>query len=246
LIGFRRTTADPSTAFVAKYAPNFAQDDSGFSAKPRRKTPDWGLSGDVAAAADFVLPADDACNGLGVGDVLFGEDALGKGVGVVGVENGDGALEDDDAVVEVFVDEVHGAAGDFDAVVEGLLLGVEAGEGGQERWVDVEDAIWEGGDECGREQAHVAGEADEVDGMLAEACDQVGVVGFARAAFGDESGGGKAEVAGCGEAGSIGDVGDDDGDFDAGEAAGADGVRDGEEVGTAAGEEDAEAGGARS
>ena len=30
------------------------------------------LSGDVAAAADFVLPADDAGNGLGVGDVLLG------------------------------------------------------------------------------------------------------------------------------------------------------------------------------
>ena len=178
--------------------------------------------------------------------MLFDQDAVGQRVRVVGLFYRDGPLQNDGAVVQVLIDKMDGATSHFDAVVEGLLLGVEAGEGGQERWVDVEDAIWEGGDEGGREQSHVAGEADEVDGMLAEACDQVGVVGFARAAFGDESGGGKAEVAGCGEAGSIGDVGDDDGYFDAGEAAGADGVRDGEEVGTAAGEEDAEAGGARS
>ena len=34
-----------------------------------------------------------------VGDVLFGEDAVCERVGVVGLENGDGALQDDGAVV---------------------------------------------------------------------------------------------------------------------------------------------------
>ena len=81
--------------------------------------------------------------------------------------------------------------------------------------------------------------------MVKQAGDEAGVVGFARTAAGDDCGGGKAKVAGGGEAGSIGDVGDDDGDFNAGETAGADGFRDGEEVGAAAGEEDAEAGGTR-
>ena len=63
----------------------------------------------------------------------------------------------------------------------------------------------------------------------------------AMTAIGDIDGGGQAEVAGGGNAGGFGDVGEDDGDFDAGEAAGADGFGDGEEVGAAAGEEDAEA-----
>ena len=83
------------------------------------------------ASADFVFAAGYAADGLSVGDVLFDKDALGEGVRVVGFEDGNGALEDDGAVVEMFVDKVNGAAGDFYAVVEGLLLGVEAGKGGQ-------------------------------------------------------------------------------------------------------------------
>jgi len=73
--------------------------------------------------------------------VLFGEDAFGEGVGVVGFENSNRSLENDSAVVEVLVDEVDGAAGDLYAVIECLLLGVEAGEGRQQRGMDVEDAV---------------------------------------------------------------------------------------------------------
>ena len=63
-----------------------------------------GVSRGIAAAKDFVLSTDDSGDRLGVGDVFFGEDAGSEGVGVVGVEDGDGALEDDYAVVEVLVD----------------------------------------------------------------------------------------------------------------------------------------------
>jgi len=86
--------------------------------------------GDITAAADLVLATYDAGDGLGVGEVFFGENAGGEGVGVVGVEYRNCALEDDYAMVEVLVDEVHGAAGDLDAVIGGLLLGIEAGECG--------------------------------------------------------------------------------------------------------------------
>ena len=47
----------------------------------------------------------------------------------------------------------------------------------------------------------------------------------------------KPEVFCGGEAGGIGDIGDDDGDFNVGEFAFADVAGDGEEVGAAAGEE---------
>ena len=64
------------------------------------------------------------------------QDALGKGVLVVGVENRDGGLQDDGAGVEIFVDEVDGAAGEFDAVVEGLFLRFRPGkEGRSEGWM---------------------------------------------------------------------------------------------------------------
>ena len=54
---------------------------------------------------------------------------------------GDGALHDDRAGVEMFVDEVDGAAGDFHAVRDRLRLRVDAGKRGQQRRMDVQDAV---------------------------------------------------------------------------------------------------------
>jgi len=106
---------------------------------------------DYAAAGDFVVPFQDDFYGLGVDAMFLFQDALGKGVLIVGIENGDGGLQDDGAGVEIFVDEMDGAAGEFDAVVEGLLLGFEAGEGWEERWMDIQDALGESGYEEWRE-----------------------------------------------------------------------------------------------
>ncbi len=195
---------------------------------------------EVAAVLDGVLAAEDAGYGFGVGQVLLLEDAGGEGFGGVFVEDGDGLLQDDDAVVDGFVDEVDGAAGYLGSVVEGLVLGVEAGEGGEERGVDVEDAVGEGLDEGGRDDAHVAGEADEVDLVVVEAGDHLGVVVGALAAGGGDGDGGQAEVSGGGEAGGVFDVGEDYGYFGVVEAVILDRAVDGEEVRASAGEEDAE------
>jgi hypothetical protein len=68
--------------------------------------------------------------------VLFGQDALGERVGVVGLEDGNGALQDDDAVIQVLVDKMDGAAGDFCAVVEGLRWASRPGKAGSsEGWM---------------------------------------------------------------------------------------------------------------
>jgi hypothetical protein len=74
--------------------------------------------------------------------------------------------------------------------------------------------------------------------VLAETGDEVGVVVGAGAAFGNKDGGGKVEVAGGLDAEGVGDVGEDDGDFDVGETTFADVAGDGKEVGAAAGEEE--------
>ena len=123
---------------------------------------------DVAAALDLVLAAGDAGNGLRVGLMLFDQDAVGERVGVVGFEHRNDPLQDDDAVIQMLVDEVHRAAGDLHAVVEGLGLRLEAGEGGQQRRMNVEDAVGEGVDEFRREQAHVAGQADQIHVVRAQ------------------------------------------------------------------------------
>jgi hypothetical protein len=74
--------------------------------------------------------------------------------------------------------------------------------------------------------------------VLAQGCDEVGVVLGSWAALGDEDGSGEIEVAGGGDAWGLRDVGEDDGDFDALKFSGSNGFGDSEKVGTAAGEED--------
>ena len=155
---------------------------------------------------------------------------------------GDGALEDDGAVVELLVDEMDGAAGKLDAEVEGLGLGFEAGEGGEQRRVDVEDAVGKRGDKGGGNEAHVAGEADEVDVVVEERFDVWLVALVEGEAGGGEVEGGEVEVAGGGEAGGLGTVGKDESDLGVGDFVAGDGGVDGEEVGAAAGEEDGEPG----
>ena len=104
--------------------------------------------------------------------------------------------------------------------------------------MDVEDAVGEGRDEGRRNDAHVTGEADEIDVVVVELGDHLGVVIGALAASGWDGQSGQAEVAGGVEAGGVFDVREDDGDFGV-EAVFGDGAVDGEKVGTASGEEDA-------
>ena len=104
--------------------------------------------------------------------------------------------------------------------------------------MDVEDAVGEGRDEGWRDDAHVAGEADEIDVVVVELGDHLGVVIGALAASGWDGESGQAEVAGGVEAGGVFDVREDDGYLGV-EAVFGDGAMDGEKVGTASGEEDA-------
>ena len=137
------------------------------------------------------------------------------------------------------VDEVDGASRDLGSVVERLLLGVEAGEGRQQRGVDVEDAVGEGAHELGRDEAHVAGQADEIDLVLVEAREHFGIVVGALAAGRGDRDGGEAKLARRGEAGRIVAVGEHDGNLRAEQALLLDGLGDGKEIGATAGEKDA-------
>ncbi len=200
-----------------------------------------GRVSDKAPPFDTIAPGDDPRDGLRIGKVLLLQDARGERVRVIVIQHGHGALEDDDAVIEVLIDEMDGAAGDGAAVLEGLHLRVKTGKCRQQRRMNVQDAIRVGGDEISREQAHVTGQADEIDAVLAEAGDDVGVVFSAWAAAGDEALGGQAQLARGGYARSADDVGEDDGNLDARKAALGDGAGDGQKVRSTSGEQDAEA-----
>ena len=194
-----------------------------------------------AAAGDFVVPFQDDFYGLGVDAMLLFQDTGGKRVLVVGIEDRDSGLQDDGAGVEVFVDEVDGATGEFDAIVEGLLLGFEARKGREERGMNVQDSLGKSRYEEWREEAHVASEADEIDLVFVEDGGDLAVVGFAFEAFGGDGAGGNVAGGGALEAGGARLVADDDGDFGVGDEAGGDTIGEGFEVGAAAAEEDADA-----
>jgi hypothetical protein len=53
--------------------------------------------------------------------MLLSEDSRGEGVVSIFIKHRHGCLNDDGAGIEKLIDEVDGAAGDFDAVVEGRL-----------------------------------------------------------------------------------------------------------------------------
>lgn len=200
-----------------------------------------GSAADVAAATNLILTTGHHAQSLGVGEVLLVQDSLCQRVRVVPLEDRDGSLHDDGAVIEFVIDEMHCAAGDPDPISEGLFLRLETWKSRQQRRMNVNDAVWESGDKAGREEAHVPGQADQIHMMLFEAAENIGVVCFSRAPLGGVERRGQPEFLGRGQAGGAGDVGDDDGNLHTGQAAGPDGIRDGQEVRAAAGEEDAEA-----
>ncbi len=213
-----------------------------YLAEKRCRWPECGLADSyVAAADDFVLSAGDAGDGLGVGDVLLGEDTAGEGVGIVAIEHRNGALQHDHAVVQVLIDKMHRASGNFDAVIEGLLLGFKAGKRGQQRRVNVEDAVGIGRDEPRGQKPHVARQANQVHMVPAQAGEYIRIVIGAGTAPGNKKIAVEAEFTGSGKAGGIGYVGDDHRNLDSVKAALADGPGDGEEVRPAAGEKYAEA-----
>src|SRR6266566_470852 len=78
---------------------------------------------------------------------------------------------------------MDGAAGKLYAIFEGLALRFEAGKGGQERRMNVQDAIWIFCDEEGRQQTHVSREANEINFVLVENGGDLAVVNFALEAF---------------------------------------------------------------
>ena len=89
-------------------------------------------AGEAAAAFNADAVEGDAFDGFGVEVPLGLLDAGVEGGGGVVIVNGDGLLGDDGAGVDALIDEMNGAAGDFDAVIEGLFPCFESREGGEE------------------------------------------------------------------------------------------------------------------
>ena len=148
----------------------------------------------------------------------------------IGVLDRDCALEHDDPVVHCLVDEVHRAAGHLGAELERLGLRLEPGKARQQAGVHVQDAIGKRRDELGRDDAHIAGQADQLDLVLLQLGDE-GQVAFHRASSGDgDVMGSDPELPRRDQTRCIGLVRKHDGDLDAFESTRRDGRVDGEKV----------------
>ena len=88
---------------------------------------------------------------------------IGHGVAVAGLRD---ILGDDRPLVQLRRDVVGGGADHFDAALVGLVVGPRAGEGGQERVMDVDYLIPVAPRELLPNHLHIAGEDDEIDALV--------------------------------------------------------------------------------
>src|SRR6266511_157465 len=80
----------------------------------------------------------------------------------------DRLLSDDRPAVDSLVDVMHGHTCHRDSSREGILDRAGAGEVGEQRWMDIHDAVRKTVEERRGEQVHVSSEHDEVDTTKSE------------------------------------------------------------------------------
>src|SRR5208282_4620778 len=138
-----------------------------------------------------------------------------------------------------FVHKMDRAASKFNTILEGLALRLEAGEGGKQRRVNVQNTIRECSHKIRRQQAHIAGQADELDFVFVQHGDHLPVVRFAFQSLRRNGARGDAARFCAFKAGRAFAIADDDGDFRVGNLAGCDAVCERFEVRTAAAQQHA-------
>src|SRR6059058_1427928 len=194
-----------------------------------------------AAAGNLVFSLKNDANRFGINAMLFFQDSFRERSFRVVVFHRNDGLHDDGARVEVFVHEMHGAAGEFHPVFQRLALRFEARKRRQQRRMNIQDAIRKLGHEIGREQAHVAGKANQVDFVLVENGPNLTVVDFALQPFRGNHARGDATRFGAIDSRSTSAIADDNGDFRVRDAARSHGFRQSFKVRAAAAQEHANA-----
>ena len=114
--------------------------------------------------------------------VFFCEDARGQSVGRIAIEHGHHALRDDWSAVQRLINKMHRAAGPLDAGLDCLPLRIKSGKGGQQAWMNVQDAVSISVKKFPRKHAHVSSEADQVDFTREQRRDKFAVMFFTAAA----------------------------------------------------------------
>ncbi len=75
--------------------------------------------------------------------MLGGKNSRRKPLDIVISKDRDNRLSDDRTVIELAVDQVDGAAGITYSILKGLPLGIQSGEGRQQRGMYIQDPVLE-------------------------------------------------------------------------------------------------------
>lgn len=112
--------------------------------------------------------------------VLAMQDALGQTFFGVVREDWYSGLGQDGSGVRTSVDKMHGAAGNSSAISERGGLRIHAGERWQQRWMDVDHAVWERIEQHGRDDAHEPCEHNPGHAVLTKSFDHRCIKGLPR------------------------------------------------------------------
>src|SRR5215831_6771756 len=134
---------------------------------------------DDAAAFDAVAARKRERDGFAINAVLLFENALRQRLRCVVIQNRNHRLLQNRPGIHSLVHQVHGAAGELHSVADSLMLGVQAGESRQERRMNVQDSSRKLPNKMPAQDAHVAGQADQVYPRGAKLRDELAVVNFA-------------------------------------------------------------------
>src|SRR5215208_1935159 len=96
-----------------------------------------------------------------------------KRVGIVVFMHWHDLLKDDGTTVEFSGDEMNGDSRELHAVLPRLILGVDAGECGKQRWMNVENGVRESTDEHRAQEAHEASQTHKRDLSRFQLTDQL-------------------------------------------------------------------------
>ena len=115
--------------------------------------------------------------------MLLLQNARRQRVLVVAVEHRNSLLHNDRAMIELFIDKMHSAAGNFHSIGESLLLRFESRKCRQQRGMDIENPPRKLLHKPWRKQPHISGKANQIDIVLLQRRDNFAVMLFPRLAL---------------------------------------------------------------
>src|SRR5258708_16830854 len=199
------------------------------------------LGSQNGAAFDFVIPFQNNFQCLGIDAVLFFQNAGAESFfGAVVFDRND-RLHDDRISVEILVEKMKGAAGEFYSVVKGLLLRFQPGKRRKQRRMNIQNALRKSRHEKWRKQSHIPGKADEIDLRFAQRRDYQTIVSFAFQALGRYDAGGQSAGTGAIDSWSAVAIAEHQSDFRVGNAARGNTIGQRLKIGAAAAQEHANA-----